>query len=174
MTQWHFAKHNIFTGKVAWNSYLTHGLRHNCIIDQSATEKSDPHVDYRFLLTRVEKCENWTRIREIVIAVVCPSLSCLCDNLSKHGWIWIIFGMWLVIMIILDGFLHGNIWSKGLGGNLSFWLKYHWFWELSCLCDNFSKTWIDLNNFLHVACNYHYLGWVLTWKYLKQGLGGKS
>jgi hypothetical protein len=20
-----------------------------------------------------------------------------------------------------------------------------------------------------VACNYHYLGWVLTWKYLKQG-----
>jgi hypothetical protein len=27
-----------------------------------------------------------------------------------------------------------------------------------------------LNNFLHVACNYHYLGWVFTWKYLKQGL----
>jgi hypothetical protein len=26
-----------------------------------------------------------------------------------------------------------------------------------------------MNNFLHVACNYHYLGWVLTWKYLKQG-----
>jgi hypothetical protein len=24
-------------------------------------------------------------------------------------------------------------------------------------------TWMDLNNFLHVACNYHYLGWVLTW-----------
>jgi len=23
---------------------------------------------------------------------------------------------------------------------------------------------------MHVACNYHYLGWVLTWKYLKQGL----
>jgi len=30
--------------------------------------------------------------------------------------------MWLVIIIILDGFLHGNIWSKGFGGNLSFWL----------------------------------------------------
>ena len=58
---WH---NNIFTGKVAWNSYLTHRLRHNCVIDQSATENSDPHVDYRFLLTRVEKCENWTRIRE--------------------------------------------------------------------------------------------------------------
>jgi hypothetical protein len=28
---------------------------------------------------------------------------------------------------------------------------------------------MDLNNFLHVACNYHYLGLVLTWKYLKQG-----
>ena len=27
-------------------------------------EQTDPHVDYRFLLTRVEKCENWTRIRE--------------------------------------------------------------------------------------------------------------
>ena len=29
----------------------------------------------------------------------CPSvtLSCLRDNLSKHGWIWIIFCMWLVI-----------------------------------------------------------------------------
>jgi hypothetical protein len=27
-------------------------------------EQSDPHVDYRFLLTRVEKCENWTRVRE--------------------------------------------------------------------------------------------------------------
>jgi hypothetical protein len=25
--EWHFAKRNIFTGKVAWNSYLTHGLR---------------------------------------------------------------------------------------------------------------------------------------------------
>jgi hypothetical protein len=22
---------------------------------------------------------------------------------------------------------------------------------------------MDLNNLLHVACNYHYLGWVLTW-----------
>jgi hypothetical protein len=30
----YFAKRNIFTGKVAWNSYLTHGLRHNCVIDQ--------------------------------------------------------------------------------------------------------------------------------------------
>jgi hypothetical protein len=29
-------------------------------------------------------------------------------------------------------------------------------------------TWIDLNNVLHVACNYHYFGWVHTWKYLKQ------
>jgi hypothetical protein len=25
-----------------------------------------------------------------------------------------------------------------------------------------------MNNFLHVAYNYHYLGWVFTWKYLKQ------
>jgi hypothetical protein len=35
---------------------------------------------------------------------------------------------------------------------------------------------MDLNNFLHVACNYYYLGWVLTWKYmyLKQGFWGKS
>jgi hypothetical protein len=32
---------------------------------------------------------------------------------------------------------------------------------------------MDLNNFLHVACNYHYLGWVLTWKYLKQGFWGE-
>jgi hypothetical protein len=24
-----------------------------------------------------------------------------------------------------------------------------------------------------VACNYHYLGWVLTGKYLKQGFWGK-
>ena len=38
MIQWHFAKRSIFTGKVAWNSHLTHGLRHNCVIDQSATE----------------------------------------------------------------------------------------------------------------------------------------
>jgi hypothetical protein len=30
-----------------------------------------------------------------------------------------------------------------------------------------------LNNFLHVACNYHYLGWVLTWKYMKQEFWGK-
>ena len=22
--------------------------------------------------------------------------------------------------------------------------------------------WMDLNIFMHVACNYHYLGWVLT------------
>jgi hypothetical protein len=26
---------------------------------------------------------------------------------------------------------------------------------------------------LHVACNYHYLGWVFTWKYLKQGFWGE-
>jgi hypothetical protein len=32
---------------------------------------------------------------------------------------------------------------------------------------------MDLNNVLHVACNYHDLGWILTWKYLKQGLWGK-
>ena len=48
------------------------------------------------------------------------TLSCLRDNFSKHGWIWIIFCMWRVIIIILDGILHGNIWSKDLGGNLSF------------------------------------------------------
>ena len=44
MIQWHFAKRNIFTGKVAWNSDLTHGLRHNCIIDQSATENKVIHT----------------------------------------------------------------------------------------------------------------------------------
>ena len=44
MTQWHFAKCNIFTGKVAWNSYLTHRLRHNCVIDQSATENKVIHT----------------------------------------------------------------------------------------------------------------------------------
>ena len=27
--------------------------------------------------------------------------------------------------------------------------------------------------FLHVACNYHYLEWILTGKYLKQGFWGK-
>jgi hypothetical protein len=32
---------------------------------------------------------------------------------------------------------------------------------------------MDLNNVLHVACNYHYPGWGLTWKYLKQGFWGK-
>ena len=53
-------------------------------------------------------------VGDIVIAAVCPSVT-LRDNLSKHGWIWIIC-MWLVIIIILDGFLHGNIWSKGFGG----------------------------------------------------------
>jgi hypothetical protein len=42
--QWHFAKRNIFTGKVAWNSYLTHGLRPNCVIDQSATENKVIHT----------------------------------------------------------------------------------------------------------------------------------
>jgi hypothetical protein len=31
-----------------------------------------------------------------------------------------------------------------------------------------------LNDILHVACNYHYLGWVLTWKYLKQGFWGEN
>jgi hypothetical protein len=32
---------------------------------------------------------------------------------------------------------------------------------------------MDLNNVLHVACNYHDFGWILTWKYLKKGLWGK-
>ena len=54
-------------------------------------------------------------VRDIVIAAVRLSvrpsvtLSCLRYNLSKHGWIGIIFCMWLVIIIILDGFVHGNI-----------------------------------------------------------------
>ena len=38
-------------------------------------------------------------------------VSCLHDNFSKHGSIWI---------IILDGFLHGNIWSKGFAGKSIF------------------------------------------------------
>ena len=68
MIQWHFAKRNFYTGKVAWNSYLTNGLRHNLRNwPISDWEQSDPHVDYRFLLTRVEKCENWTRIRELFV-----------------------------------------------------------------------------------------------------------
>ena len=33
---------------------------------------------------------------------------------------------------------------------------------------------MDLNNVLHVACNNHYLGWILTWKYLKQGFFWKN
>jgi hypothetical protein len=37
------------------------------------------------------------------------------------------FCMWLVIIIILDGFLHGNFEARGLGENLSFWLKNHQF-----------------------------------------------
>jgi hypothetical protein len=35
------------------------------------------------------------------------------------------------------------------------------------------KLRLDLNNVLHVACNYHYFGWVFTWKYLKQGFWGE-
>jgi hypothetical protein len=31
-----------------------------------------------------------------------------------------VFCMWLVIIIIVDGFLHGNIWSKGFGGKSIF------------------------------------------------------
>ena len=43
--------------------------RHNCVTDWpiSDWEQSDPHVDYRFFLTQVEKCENLTRIREKVL-----------------------------------------------------------------------------------------------------------
>ena len=48
-------------------------------------------------------------------------VSCLCNNFSKQAYIWIIFFMLLVIIIILDGFLHGNIWRKVLWENLSFW-----------------------------------------------------
>ena len=44
LVQWHFAKRNIFTGKVAWNSYLTPRLRHNCVIDRSATENKVIHT----------------------------------------------------------------------------------------------------------------------------------
>ena len=46
-------------------------------------------------------------VRDIVIAVVCLSvrpsvtLSCLRDNLSKHGWILIIFCLWLATMSLL-------------------------------------------------------------------------
>jgi hypothetical protein len=85
-------------------------------------------------------------VGDIVIAVVHPSvtLSCLHDNLSKHGWIWIMFCMWLVIIIILDGFFHGNIWSKILGENLSFWLKNHQFWEL---CLVYAITLVNMDRF---------------------------
>jgi hypothetical protein len=31
-----------------------------------------------------------------------------------------LYTMWLVIIIILDGFLHRNIWSKGFGGKSIF------------------------------------------------------
>jgi hypothetical protein len=44
-----------------WKYY--HCLSENLLLSNwpiSDWEQSDPHVDYRFLLTRVEKCENWT------------------------------------------------------------------------------------------------------------------
>ena len=78
-------------------------------------------------------------VGDIVIAAVCPSVT-LRDNLSKHGSIWIIFCMRLVIVIILDGFLHGNIWSKGFGGKFWFLVEKSPILRIvSCLRDNFRK-----------------------------------
>jgi hypothetical protein len=51
---------NIFTGKVAWNSYLTHGLRHNCVIDQSATENKVIHTLIKNQLSRQTGSRNLT------------------------------------------------------------------------------------------------------------------
>ena len=45
------------------------------------------------------------------------TLTCLRDNLSKHGWIWMIFCMWLEIIIILDGVLTWKYLKQG------FWRK---------------------------------------------------
>jgi hypothetical protein len=40
----------------------------------------------------------------------------------------------------------------------------------------YAITWVNMDRFeyfLHVACIYHYLGWIFIWKYLKQGFWGK-
>ena len=71
-------------------------------------------------------------------------VSCLRDNFSKHGYSPAIAVRDIVIAAVCPSVRH----------------------------DNLSKR-IDLNNVLHVACNYHYPGWVLTWKYLKQGFWGE-
>jgi hypothetical protein len=54
----YFAKRKIFTGKVAWNSYLTHGLRHT----ESNTGKSARQGNRDFFVL------HWCKIRKSHIA----------------------------------------------------------------------------------------------------------
>jgi hypothetical protein len=91
LTQWHFAKRNIFTGKVALNSYLTHGLRHYCVIDQSATENKVIHtliIDFFSHGLRSVKIEQ--ELEKRIYSQICIMRSPLGQNMwpLKRGSIY--------------------------------------------------------------------------------------
>ena len=75
--------------------------------------------------------------------------------------------------------------------NMSSECEYDWYWKISAcsteyeVCDSFalltrqqtsysgSAGWYFRYQSIHIQITYTYLGWVLTWKYLKQEFWGK-
>jgi hypothetical protein len=57
---------------------------------------------------------------------------------SPDGWIWIMFCMWLVIIIILDGFLHGNIFKMAAKTRHKKWVKIQ-----HCPISSKFDMWVD-------------------------------
>ena len=73
--------------------------------------------------------------------------------------------MWLVIIIILDGFVHGNIWSKGFGGQSIFTSEVYKCskWSTSCILFR------SCCNILHPSIKYviHWDCKAAFYKYIK-------
>jgi hypothetical protein len=87
---------------------------HPCLLKLSRKQESvmDGHSRYYYIHHRYRGGIITSHMQEIIQIYPC---------LLK---LWrIMFCMWLVIIIILDVFLHGNIWNRVFGENLSFWLK---------------------------------------------------
>jgi hypothetical protein len=81
LIQWHFAKRNIFTGKVAWNSYLTHGLRHiESNTGKSARQGNLRHPRLKSYLTVSEISLSCTFCRCLILFLTFISSCVLFDS----------------------------------------------------------------------------------------------
>ena len=125
--QWHFAKRSIFTGKVAWNSYLTHGLRHNCVIDQSATKNKLIHtliIDFFSHRLRSVKIEQ--ELEKCNLLYICHELSIWNGEQILYKWNLRVYEVQDFVQMKLQGLWGPSFCTNETPGFMRSKLLYKW------------------------------------------------